>query len=272
MARNTDSGVYFCRMVDGSFSQTKAMVFLRLYAELNDRVREEQRAVTFPIAAEDGARVGTVIESAGVPLTDVDLVLVNGRSVSFEHHVIDGDRVSVYPVFESFDISPLLQVREHPLRTPRFVLDVHLGKLASHMRLLGFDVLYSRVFNDDELMSISLHEQRTLLSRDRRLVLHGSLTRAYLVREDHPRDQTVEVLQRFGLFSSIQPFTRCLTCNTLLRSVGQDDVAGRLPPRVREVFNEFYLCPYCDRVYWKGSHYEGMKSWIEQLGFKERGV
>jgi uncharacterized protein with PIN domain len=224
-------------------------VFLRFYAELNDRVPEERRAVTFPISAEDGARVGPVIESACVPLSEVELVLVNGRSVSFEHLVNDGDRVSAYPVFESFDISPVLQVREHPLRTPRFVLDVHLGKLASHMRLLGFDVLYSRVFNNDELMSISLHERRTLLSKDRRLALHPSLTHAYLVRENHPREQTVEVLQRFDLFSSIQPFIRCLTCDTMLGSVGKDDVAGRLPPRVREVFNEIYLCPYCDRVY-----------------------
>jgi uncharacterized protein with PIN domain len=195
----------------------------------------------------------------------VDLILVNGRSVGFEHQVRDGDRISVYPIFESFDISPVQQVRERPLRAPRFVLDVHLGKLASYLRLLGFDVLYSPAYNDDELMSISLNEQRTLLSKDRQLIQHPSLTHAYLVRQNLPREQAVEVVERFDLYSLIHPFIRCLTCNTLLRRADKDDVAGRLPPRVREAFNEFYLCTFCDRVYWKGSHYEGMKAWIASV-------
>ena len=241
-------------------------VFLRFYAELNDHLPQEHRAVAFPCFVEPNALVGAVIDSAGVPRGEVDLILVNGRSVSFEHPVNDGDRISVYPVFESLDISPILQVRERPLRTPRFVLDVHLGKLASYLRLLGFDVLYSRLYSDDELMSISLNERRTLLSKDRGLVQHPTLTHAYLVRENQPRDQAAEVLQRYDLFSLIHPFIRCLACNTLLRTVEKENVAGRLPPRVREAFDEFYLCTYCDRVYWKGSHYEGMKKWIEQIG------
>jgi uncharacterized protein len=240
------------------------ITFLRFYAELNEHLPAERRAVTFPQEVEENSRVGTVVELAGVPLSEVDLVLVNGRSVTFEHLVRDGDRVSLYPVFESFDISPILQVRELPLRTPRFVLDVHLGKLASYLRLLGFDALYSASYDDDELMSISLHEQRTLLSKDRRLIGHPSLTHAYLVREINPREQAHEIVKRFDLYSLIQPFIRCLACNMLLRRVEKEDVAGRLPPRVKDAFNEFYLCAYCDRIYWKGSHYEGMKTWIEQ--------
>jgi uncharacterized protein len=240
-------------------------VFLRFYAELNDRLPHDRRAIPFPYTVETGVEAGSVIDAAGVPRPEVDLILVNGRSVGFEHPVHDGDRISVYPVFESFDISPVVQLRDRPLRTPRFVLDVHLGKLASYLRLLGFDVLYSPAYNDDELMSISLHEQRTLLSRDKRLIQHPSLTRAYLVRENKPREQAIEITRRFDLYSLIHPFIRCLACNTLLRRVEKEDVAGRLPPRVREAFGEFYLCSYCDRVYWKGSHYEGMKAWIEHL-------
>ncbi|MBP1648816.1 MAG: hypothetical protein H6Q30_2261, partial [Bacteroidetes bacterium] len=142
---------------------------------------------------------------------------------------------------------------------------VHLGKLATYLRLLGFDVLYSPIYNDDELMSISLLERRTLLSKDRRLIQHPSLTHAYLVRDSQPRNQAVEILRRFNLHSLIHPFIRCLACNTLLHRVEKEDVAGRLPPRVKEAFDEFFLCTYCDRVYWKGSHYEGMKAWVDEL-------
>jgi uncharacterized protein with PIN domain len=246
-----------------------ATVLLRFYAELNDHLPADRQATTFPFTVDEGAQVRSVIALAGIPTSEVDLVLVGGKSVGFEHSVHDGDRISVYPVFESFDISPALQVREQPLRNPRFVLDVHLGKLASYLRLLGFDVLYSTTYNDDELMSISLHERRTLLSRDRRLIHHPSLTHAYLVRANQSREQAVEVLRRFDLFSSIRPFIRCLACNTLLRTVEKEDVRNRLPPRVSQAFNEFYLCRYCDRVYWKGSHYEGMRRWIEDLKGKK---
>jgi len=246
-----------------------ATVFLRFYAELNDHVPPERRATTVPCTINEGARIGQVIEGSGVPASEVDLVLVNGRSVPFDHPAREGDRISVYPVFESFDITPVLQVRDIPLRTPRFVLDVHLGKLASYLRLLGFDVLYSPAYNDDELMSISLHEGRTLLSKDRRLVRHPSLTHAYLVRANHSREQAGEVVTRFDLFSSIHPFIRCLSCNTLLRTVEKEDVSDRLPPRVGKAFSEFFLCTSCDRVYWKGSHYEGMKRWIEDLRRQE---
>lgn len=247
-----------------------ASLSLRFYAELNDHLPPEHRAKAVHLSTEEGVPVGRAIESAGVPLSEVDLVLVNGRSVSFEHPLHAGDRVSVYPVFESFDISPVQQVRERPLRAPRFVLDVHLGKLASYLRLLGFDVLYSSAYDDDELMSISLHERRALLSKDRRLIQHPSLTHAYLVRESQPRDQAVEIVKRFDLYSLIHPFIRCLACNTLLHRVEKEDVADRLPPRVREAFDEFYLCAYCDRVYWKGSHYLGMKAWIEKVRSHER--
>src|SRR5512132_2433092 len=97
-------------------------VLLRFYAELNDHLPEDRRATAFPAPVDEGTRVGAVIEAAGVPRSEVDLVLVNGRSVGFEHSVYDGDRISIYPVFESFDISPVLHVRERPLRSPRFVL------------------------------------------------------------------------------------------------------------------------------------------------------
>ena len=180
-----------------------------------------------------------VIESLGVPHTEVDLILVNGASVGFDYLVRDGDRVSVYPVFESLDITPLVRVRPQPLRETRFVLDIHLGKLAVFLRMLGFDSLYRNDYRDDELARISHAEGRILLTRDRGLLKRSLVTHGYLVRSDDPREQLAEVIHRFDLRDAIQPLERCLRCNGELEPVAKEEVADRLPPRTREHYDTF---------------------------------
>jgi uncharacterized protein len=238
---------------------------LRCYAELNDHLPAGRKHVMFPCFLEGGSSVNILIESLGVPANEVDLVLVNGVSVGPSFVVADGDCVSVYPVFESLDISSVQKIRPKPLRLPRFVLDVHLGKLAAHLRMLGFDTLYRNDYDDDELLKVSHDQQRSLLTKDRLLLQEKSLTRGYHVREKDPRLQLLEVLQRFDLVKSIKPFTRCIECNSTLCPVGKEVIAYRLPTRVEELYDEFRLCQMCDRVYWKGSHWERMQAFIESV-------
>jgi uncharacterized protein with PIN domain len=171
----------------------------------------------------------------------------------------NGDRVSFYPMFESFDVSTLTKVREKPLRDPRFVLDVHLGKLANHLRMLGFDTLCRSTFSDEELLRISLTEKRTLLTKDLGLLRRDEIERGYHVRESNPRLQIIEVLRRFDLVGAVKTFTRCIECNDVLKSVEKQSIIDRLPPKVKELYDEFVLCNACDRVYWKGSHYQRMR-------------
>jgi uncharacterized protein with PIN domain len=206
-----------------------------------------------------------MLEAIHVPTSEVDLVLVNGESVDLSHVIKHDDRVSVYPVFESFDIASLAKLRPRPLRKIRFVLDVHLGKLASHLRMLGFDTLYRSDYTDDDLVSISKNELRTLLSRDQRLLNEESITRGYCVRATDPRLQLVEVLRRFDLFNSTEPFTICMCCNSILRSVSKEVIIHRLPTKVKECVDEFQLCQSCDRIYWKGGHYNGMQTFIKSV-------
>jgi len=115
---------------------------IRFYEELNDFLPLERRKVDFSHEFQRRASIKDLIEALGVPHTEVDLILVNGASVDFSYIVRDGDRISVYPMFEAFDIQTVSRVRPQPLRVIRFVLDVHLGKLARYLRLLGFDTLY----------------------------------------------------------------------------------------------------------------------------------
>jgi uncharacterized protein with PIN domain len=229
---------------------------LRFYAELNDFLPIEHRFREFERSFGTGTTVKDLIESTGVPHTEVELVLVNGRSIGFSYTVRDGERISVYPTFESFDVSPALKVRDEPLRRTRFVLDVHLGKLARHLRLLGFDTLYEQDRSDPELAEISAGEQRILLTRDLGLLKRRIITHGYYVRESDPRAQLAEVVARLDLTRRIQPFTRCLNCNGELEPVDKKEVADRLEARTRRHFEEFWICRECKNVYWKGSHYD----------------
>jgi len=181
--------------------------------------------------------------------------------------VQDGDRISVYPVFESFDITPLLRVRPRPLRQPRFVLDVHLGRLAAYLRLLGFDTLYTPDCDDATLAALSRDERRTLLTRARGLLKRRQVTHGYCVRTTNPREQVREVLRRFDLYRLVAPFTRCIRCNGLLQPVPKQAIADRLPPHVRDNHQDFRICATCGQVYWRGSHYDRMQAliacWLE---------
>ena len=236
--------------------------YVRCYAELNDHLPAERKVGTFMHTMDDHTTVSAMLKAIRVPTKEVDLVLVNGESVDLSHVIKHDDRVSVYPVFESFDITSLARLRPRPLRHIRFVLDVHLGKLASHLRMLGFDTLYRSDYTDDDLVSISKIEGRTLLSRDQRLLNGESITRGYCVRATDPRLQLVEVLRRFNLFSSTEPFTICMCCNSLLRPVSKEAIIHRLPPKVKECFDEFQLCRSCDQIFWKGGHYSRMQAFI----------
>ncbi len=240
-------------------------VRVRLYAELQDLrgMSDGVRELLCPL--REAATVLDLVRSCNIPPEAVDLILVNGDSAGPGRRLRGGDRVSLFPVFESFDITALQRVRARPLRNPRFVLDVHLGKLAAHLRMLGFDALTPPAMDDDGLLGISLRESRTLLSRDRKLMGDGRLQRGYRVRSSDPREQLAEVVERFDLRSLFNPFTRCLRCNTVLRQVAPHDVFHRLPPRTRAGFHAFRECPSCRRLYWNGSHYKRMAALVDSL-------
>jgi uncharacterized protein with PIN domain len=233
----------------------------RFYAELNDFLPYESRARELVRRFDVSGSVKDFIESFGVPHTEVDLVLVNGNPVSFSYPVCEGDLVSVYPVFESLDISSVSRVRATSLRALRFLLDVHLGRLTAYLRMAGFDALYKNQAPDAELANVSAREGRVLLTRDRYLLMRTEVGRGYWVRSSEPKQQLLEVVNRFDLVGSMLPFARCLKCNSTLEEASRESVLHRLPPRIRE--DVFHVCPTCQRVYWKGSHHARMTKLLD---------
>lgn len=242
----------------------------RFYEELNDFLPPERRYRDFPSPCARGATAKHAIEALGVPHTEVELILVNGESVGFDRVLMDGDRVAVYPKFEALDVTPLLRLRDHPLRETRFVADAHLGGLARLLRMAGFDTLYDNHFDDAEIEAVAQREGRIVLSRDRELLKRRGIDHGCHVHAIVPEAQLREIVVRLDLRRSARPFSRCLRCNAPLRDIAKAVVLDRLPPNVREAQVRFSTCDVCGRVYWEGSHWRDMRRVLDAALFSPR--
>ena len=147
----------------------------------------------------------------------------------------------------------------------RFILDVHLGKLAKSLRLFGFDTFCDTGLDDREIIRFSLSEKRIILTRDKDLLKSRDVTDGFRILSQSPEEQLKEVFIRFDLKSQINPFTRCTECNGLLETVPKEEIIHRLHPKTREYYFNFKKCPGCDRIYWEGSHYERMRIYIDSV-------
>jgi hypothetical protein len=176
---------------------------IRFYEELNDFLPVEKKKREFLVSFQQPSAVKDVIQALGVPLDDIDLILVNGASADFSHPLQGGERISVYPVFESLDIGSASRLGRGPLRDLRFVADSQLGELATTLRSLGFDCLYDNDADSRDLIETSIQQGRILLTRRSTLLNCPAITRAVLVREKDPERQLDEVLKRLDLTEAI---------------------------------------------------------------------
>ena len=237
----------------------------RFYEELNDFIASDHYKQAIAYRFRGQPAIKDPIEVLGVPHSEVDLILVNNESVGFGYKLQDGDRVAVYPVFESLDISPLQRLRPKPLRKTAFIVDVNLGKLARGLRMLGFDTAYDNRLRDREIVDLATREKRIVLTRDRRLLFRKAITHGFWVRAVDADAQVKEVLTRLDLYDQVKPLQRCMECNGEIESVDRDQVWSRLEPLTRRYYNEFFRCSSCQKIYWSGSHVAHMTGVIRQL-------
>lgn len=219
--------------------------------------------IVFPL--DESPAVKHPIETLGVPHTEVGHITINGKPDVFSARVHDGDVVFVYGIEDAPPNATVVPLRP-PISKPfRFVLDTHLGKLARHLRLLGFDARYDNTFVDSELAAISAQESRILLTRDRGLLKHRIVVFGYCLRTMETRQQLRDVVRRYGLASLQKPYARCLACNSELKVVPKAEVLPLLEPKTRRYFDEFKRCPVCQRIYWRGSHTVHLDALLESL-------
>jgi uncharacterized protein with PIN domain len=225
----------------------------RFHAELNDFLPAGRRDRTLQVECARAATTKHMVEALGVPHTEVGLLTVNGIEAAMARPLVHGDQVEVFPGGVA------------PDGPARFVADAHLGGLARLLRMAGFDTLYSNNFNDAEIAALSSSQNRIVLTRDRDLLIRKEIHVGCYVRALKAEAQAQQVFLRYQLAPRVDPFSLCLSCNAPLRSVAKSEVESSLPPRVRDLHQEFSRCYMCGRVYWKGSHWQRMNALLDRL-------
>lgn len=233
------------------------------YYELADFLNDKSGNMNRQYDFKGNPSVKDAIEAQGIPHTEVDLIVVNGISVDFSYNLQHGDTIYVYPASGNDFKGEKVILRGEP--DYKFLLDVHLGKLTRLMRLAGFDCLYRNDYDDHQIARMAESLGRIVITRDRRLLRFSSITHGYWVRSHNPGEQLEEVIIRYDLYDMIDPFNRCLECNGDIGPVEKDKVLQYLEPKTILYFNDFYQCGDCGKVYWKGSHFEQMNSFLEKL-------
>ncbi|RDE18472.1 hypothetical protein DV711_17645 [Motiliproteus coralliicola] len=237
----------------------------RFYGGLNDFLPAEKRyqASAFRFSGTPGLRDS--IQAQRVPHVEVALVLVNGQPQSAEYQLQPEDQIAVYPRFQHLQPESSKQWHPPPPEPPRFILDVHLGKLCRHLRMLGFDTRWGNDYEDPFIIDTALAEQRIVLTRDLGILKQARLPWGYFVRAIEPTRQITEITDYFTLADFWQPLTRCINCNGMLARVSKDDILEQLPPGTRRSYDNFYQCHDCRQLFWRGAHYIGLMAKLSGL-------
>ncbi|MBG0777420.1 MAG: hypothetical protein H0S85_13430 [Desulfovibrionaceae bacterium] len=263
---------------------------LVFHGDVRDFLAPGNRAdgvVVYPVTRR--ASIKDVIESLGVPHTEVDAIEVTDggggsgpesdpgpetrRAVDFSYLLAPGDgpdgqartRIDVRGVCAPMDLCAPAPLRPVPLPREAFVADANVGRLATYLRLIGWDTRYDPAARDADVARIAREQRRAVLTMDRALLHRSAITHARLVRAQDPFGQLVEVVRFFGLRAPGAPFSRCLRCNGVLAPVDKAEVLERLLPLTKKYFDEFHRCPDCGRIYWQGSHHGHMRAFLERL-------
>jgi uncharacterized protein with PIN domain/sulfur carrier protein ThiS len=228
---------------------------LRFYEELNDFLPRHRQKIDFEVEIKGKRAIKDMIEALGVPHTEIDLILVNGKSVDFKYILQDGDRISVYPVFDCLNIEDVTRLRKRPLRRTKFTADVNLGNIVKYMRALGLDVYFGPSLSTRGIIEISKKENRIILTKNRNLLKFKEITQGILIRPGTTEEQIRKIIDYLDIKNRVKPFSRCLCCNKMLKNVPKGRITDRIPPKTKAFCNGYFYCKSCGKIYWKGTDF-----------------
>jgi len=239
-------------------------VSLHFYNELNKFLPQEKRDNDFEFQFTSRRSVKDLIESFGIPHTEIDVIFVNDTSVDFSYILNDGDNIKVYPASETLNLKPVKHLKPQ-FETIKFLVDIHLAKLARYLRLLGLDAICEKNLTPEILIEKALDENRIIVTRSRNLLRTKEITLGVLIKEDIPEKQLEEIFHRYDFSPHCKPFTRCMECNTILQLIEKEKIVDRLPPKVKVAYQSFTICTNCDKIYWQGTHIEKLNELIGKI-------
>jgi len=223
-----------------------------------------QKRVEYELTRQ--ASVKDIIEALGVPHTEVGRLTVAGREISFAAPGGNNDTLDVYPLSPPVDVSVPTLLRPKPLPGVAFAVDMNVGKLATLLRMAGFDTFFRNDISDPELVEAAVREKRILLSKDMDLLKRKEVAFGYLVREIDPEQQLAEIVRLFGIKKQFKPLSRCLRCNGLLQPVEKGRIIEQLEPLTKKYYDSFRQCLGCGKIYWAGSHRDKMLEVLNRYG------
>ena len=141
----------------------------------------------------------------------------------------------------------------------KFIVDCMLGKLTRWLRMLGYDVKYSRSLGDKQLIKTAKMEHRTLLTRDIELYQQAMKqgTNVFLVEGATEAEKLANLTKQLDLKLEINvTVSRCPKCNTRISPIPKERVVNRVPEGTFSSYDEFWECPGCEQVYWRGAHWK----------------
>lgn len=238
-------------------------VTIKFYGRLKDFLTKKSSVIEHKFV--DRRSIKDLIESYNIPHTEVDVILVNDKSVDFSYLISDGDLIKVYPPGFVLGGKKVKRLSKQVRGEPKFICDVHLGALARNLRKFGLDVLYDNSYSDETIAEISIKEKRIILTKDIGLLKRKEVRYGYFVRSDEPDKQSAEVLDNFSVVKYMKPFSRCLDCGTKLKRISRAIAKSKMPDHVFDEEMVFYHCSNCDKIFWQGSHILKMMEGLRNL-------
>ena len=224
-----------------------------------------KKEIAYPLTRR--ASIKDIIEALYIPHTEINFIFHNDTEISFTHIPKAGERIFLHSFSPGTDVTHPTLLRPDPLPTTSFIVDINVGKLARLLRMSGIDTLYDPQLQEKEIAEQAAADRRIMLSRNRDLLRRKSILWGHLVLAEQPEKQLAEVLTLFGLHDAIQPFSRCLRCNALLKPVEKSTILHRLEPLTKKYYQKFHACPECNQIYWQGSHHKRMEELIERVRY-----
>lgn len=241
-------------------------IYFRFYGRLKRFLPDDRQIRPYSHYFKGRQSVKDRIETVGVPHTEVELILANNRPVDFSYLVKTGDRIAVYPHFYQLELQDNYRLRPPYPGKPRFIADVHLGKLAKYLRRFNFDTIYQNDLKDQEIIDIGVEEDRIILTRDHGVLMRKQVTYGQFIHNDDSRIQLYEVAERYNLTEYYKGSeSRCVDCNSRLIEIDKEEIIDRLEPKTKMYFERFKICQECDKIYWEGSHYMRMEDLFKRI-------